>query len=188
MLLRFASALPLLATTTGPALSPPLDTGHHSDLTRSALIDLKFSDSAIKAVQVANWLTDFYSGPDSAVTQAEFEKLHADCLFSTADVTKYWKQLAINTKNAVGDAARGNDEVKFLTILGLVAAHPPGLLHAFELGGAASPWRARLSYGTPGGTRRSPAGWTSTRAGPRTPCIRAVPRRPRTCTAITPAA
>ena len=117
MLLRFACAFLLLVTTTGPALA--FDTGHHSDLTRSVLIDLKFSDSAIKAVQVANWLTDFYSAPDSVVTPSEFEKLHADCLFSTADVAKYGKQLAINTKNAVGDAARANDEVKFLTILGL---------------------------------------------------------------------
>ena len=117
MLLRIAAALLLLSTLTNRAMA--LDTGHHSDLTRVVLFDLGFKDDAIKAVQVANWLTDFYSTPDSVVTRSEFEKLHADCLFSTADVRMYWTLLSINTKAAVEDAVRANDELKFLTIMGL---------------------------------------------------------------------
>ena len=115
---RFFCALALVLAT-GAGRAAAFDTGHHADLTRVALDELGFDNDAIRSIQVANWLTDLYSAPDSLVTKDEFEKLHFDCVFSTADVANYWKQLAINTKAAAADAARENDLFKFLSILGV---------------------------------------------------------------------
>jgi len=95
------------------------DTGHHADMTRTTLTDLKFGEDAIRATQVANWLTDYYSAPNSTVTKDEFEKLHFDDVFNTTDVRSYWNQFAINTQAAVVQAAKDRDTLKFIMLLGL---------------------------------------------------------------------
>ncbi len=107
----------LILAPTGFVIA--FDTGHHSDMTRRALSDLQFGDDAIRAVQVANWLTDYYSAPTSVVTKDEFEKLHFDCVFSTQDVGNYWKQYAANTYAATTAAAQSGDTLQFLMILGI---------------------------------------------------------------------
>ena len=176
MLLRFACAFLLLATTTGPALA--FDTGHHSDLRRSALIDLKFSDSAIKAVQVANWLTDFYRRP----TRRSRRPSSRSCTPIACSRPR--------TSRSTGSSSPSTRRTPWATPPAATtrssSSRSFGLsLHTLQDFYTHSNWVERHPRGgpayltTPGGTRRSPAGWTSTRAGTRTPCIRAVPRRPR---------
>jgi hypothetical protein len=52
------------------------DTGSHFDLTRSVLAERGFGDTAIKVVQVENWLTDYYSSTPSVrgAARDELEK------------------------------------------------------------------------------------------------------------------
>lgn len=72
-----SSALLLGMSATANAF----DTSHHSDLTREALIDLGFSNTAVEVSQVENWLVDYYSNREAGVEDsinAECDKLHAD--------------------------------------------------------------------------------------------------------------
>jgi hypothetical protein len=105
-----------------PKMVLAFDTGHHSDLTREALQDEGFSDTSIKVTQVQNWLVDYFSSSPVSGLQgikADAEKLHFDNLFSTSQVQNYWGNLTVNTKNAVQQAARENDPLKLLTVLGI---------------------------------------------------------------------
>jgi hypothetical protein len=91
------------------------DTGHHADLTRAALSRRGFSEDAIKTVQLANWLTDYYQVPIEKLDLPglrvlnphprdlvhKVEDLHFDNLFSAAEIQHYWGKLAENTKRLV---------------------------------------------------------------------------------------
>lgn len=91
------------------------DMGHHLDLTRQAFIGAGFNSGsdAILAAQVANWLTDYYSGrptldsDGNALRQLkrDMPELHFDSLTSTAEVRYYWSRLSRNTQTAIVDLA-----------------------------------------------------------------------------------
>lgn len=111
------------------------DTGHHSDLTAAVLRERGFGESSIGAVQVANWLTDYYStSPTSRnVVQSGLEKLHFDNLYDTGDVSEYWGWLVHNARAAARHAAESDDPVVMLSVLGL-------FLHAVQDFYAHSNW------------------------------------------------
>src|SRR5262249_2595370 len=68
----------------------------------------RFSEHAIQTVQVANWLTDYYSNsPTGGGAKPELAKLHFDCLYNAREIDNYWKTLAANTRAEVGRIAQG---------------------------------------------------------------------------------
>src|SRR5688572_2859234 len=103
------------------------DTGHHTDLTRNALLAEGFNEQAIRVVVLQNWLTDLYGAHPLAIPGSEIkaikgdvEKLHFDNLFSTQEVRNYWIQLIANTQSAVSAAAsREGDELRVLALIGI---------------------------------------------------------------------
>lgn len=61
------------------------DTGHHWDITASALSFFGFSSGTIKSMQVMNWMVDFYS--ISFLDKiSDFQLLHCDTLRNTTEV------------------------------------------------------------------------------------------------------
>lgn len=108
----------------------PFDTGHHSDVTRSALVREGFNGTATNVVILQNWIADYYGNfpiflgslpdPEIAVFKKELEKLHFDNLFNSQEVRSYWWRLVANTRFAVQREARKNkpDPTALLTILG----------------------------------------------------------------------
>ncbi len=120
------NAFPALVTALAAAALlalPPgaraFDTGHHYDLTREALAEEGFGNTAIQIVQVENWLTDYYSSqPLQPAMGDELARMHFDNLFTTGQVRNYWGRLAINTRAAVQQAARDRDVLALLTLLG----------------------------------------------------------------------
>lgn len=95
------------------------DTGHHSDLTKEALQDQGFGETAIQTVQVQNWLVDYFSNSPTSSIEQDVAKLHFDNLFTTEQIRNYWGRLTVNTRSAVQQAAREKDTLKLLTILGI---------------------------------------------------------------------
>jgi hypothetical protein len=95
------------------------DTGHHSDLTKEALQDQGFGETAIQTVQVQNWLVDYFSSSPTSSIEGDVAKLHFDNLFTTEQIRNYWGRLTVNTRSAVQQAAREKDTLKLLTILGI---------------------------------------------------------------------
>lgn len=108
----------------GPREAYAFDTGHHSDLTRAAMQHYGFQKDAIKVVQVANWLTDFYSNHPNKFTGSRpkvssyLNKLHFDNLTTPDELKKYWSRLVKNTRDSVQFATSQKDELMFLTVLG----------------------------------------------------------------------
>jgi hypothetical protein len=109
-----------LLALAGAAPARAFDTGHHQDMTRSALARAGFGDTAIQVVQLENWLVDFYAvhplvtfhnlgaiNPDRTMVamQHDLEKLHFDNLFTTEQVRDYWNLLLLNTRCAFQVAA-----------------------------------------------------------------------------------
>ena len=77
-------------------------------------------------MQLDNWLIDYYSNtktdllkPSIAVSKDDSDKLHFDNLYSTTQVTHYWGHLARNGRRAIQDAAKQNDPLQGLTLLGV---------------------------------------------------------------------
>jgi hypothetical protein len=95
------------------------DTGHHYDLTWQVMRDEGFSDTALETAQVENWLVDYYSSSPTGVLSFGINNLHFDNLHSTEQVSNYWGRLAVSTKAAIQQAARENDALKGLTVLGI---------------------------------------------------------------------
>jgi hypothetical protein len=112
--------LGLFLGTVGSALA--FDTGHHLDLTASVMRENGFGDTPIKAVQVSNWLTDYYAvSPTSKdAVQDELSKLHFDNLYDEQRVRNYWGRLLHNAEVAIVQAAESDDPETALTFLGLV--------------------------------------------------------------------
>ena len=121
-----------LALSGGAARA--FDTGHHSDLTRSALQDEAFGGKAVEVAQLQNWLVDYYSIQPTGNARKELEKLHFDNLYSTAQIRNYWGHLSRNTRSAIQNAARAKDRLRALTLVGASLHAVAGFLHALELG------------------------------------------------------
>ncbi|MBA2748338.1 MAG: hypothetical protein H0U45_06275 [Tatlockia sp.] len=119
LLPRLVSLILPIGLLVCPNVALAFDTGHHSDLTREALQDEGFSNTPIEVAQVENWLVDYFSSSPTSQIKSDVEKLHFDNLFSTSQIRNYWGQLTVNTKNAVQQAARENDPLKCLAVLGI---------------------------------------------------------------------
>ena len=97
------------------------DTGYHLDLTAAVMRENGFGETSIKAVQVSNWLTDYYSvSPTSRdAVQDELGKLHFDNLYDKQQVSNYWGWLLHDTKSTLVQAAESDDPETSLAVLGL---------------------------------------------------------------------
>lgn len=97
------------------------DTAPHFDLTRSVLHKRGFNDSSIKIAQVENWLTDYYSSTPttSKNNRGNLEKLHFDNLFTTREIENYWSWFLNNLKITTQKAAKNDDSLAMLTIIGI---------------------------------------------------------------------
>lgn len=95
------------------------DTGHHHDLTRSALKTFGFADTSIKIGQLENWLVDYYSNQPTAGLKADLEKLHFDNLLDSARIRVYWDRLRVNSKAAFEKAATDGDSMRVVALLGM---------------------------------------------------------------------
>jgi hypothetical protein len=90
------------------------DSGHHADVSRSALIDEGFAGdgNAANVVILQNWLVDYYSNrinilaPDLEAIKVELVHLHFDNLTTREQVINYWAGLTNNTRAAVQQTAR----------------------------------------------------------------------------------
>lgn len=111
----------LIALAVGAVSRPAqaFDTGHHFDLTREAMQDQGFGNTAIEVAQLENWLTDYYSSSPTSSIKSEVGLLHFDNLLNTQQVSNYWGHFTINTRNAVQQATRDRDALKLLTIMGV---------------------------------------------------------------------
>ncbi|MGA7933251.1 MAG: hypothetical protein WCA35_06865 [Kovacikia sp.] len=116
---HFSSLLVLLGLLLIPKKVAAFDTGHHADLTREALQTEGFSNTSIEIAQVENWFVDYFSISPTSQLKADVEKLHFDNLFSETQIRNYWGNLSLNTKLAVQAAARENDPLKLLSLLGM---------------------------------------------------------------------
>jgi len=108
-----------LVSVAAPASA--FDTGPHANITEDSLRRAGFNRAAADAVQVENWLTDYYTSTPTIGSgpKCDLEKLHFDGVFSNADIAAYWTTLAANTKAAAQQAERDNDVVEFYTVLGM---------------------------------------------------------------------
>ncbi len=126
-----------------PKQAAAFDTGHHTDLTRNALLREGFGPTAADVVVLENWVTDFYGNfltfklaaggspialdidPRVAAEivrlKTEFEKLHFDNLFDIDRVRAYWARFVFNTFAALSAELLkpSPDPVAVLTMLGI---------------------------------------------------------------------
>ncbi|MCY7277151.1 MAG: hypothetical protein LH702_26335, partial [Phormidesmis sp. CAN_BIN44] len=94
-------------------------TGHRFDLTWQALRDEGFAQTATQVTQVQNWLVDYFSSSPTSGSKDELSKLHFDNLSSVEQINNYWQNFTVNTRNAIQQATREGDALKFLSILGM---------------------------------------------------------------------
>ncbi len=99
--------------------SNAFDTGHHADLTRSAMRTYGFNNHAIKMAQLENWMVDYYSTQPLVGLKGDLAKLHFDSLGNSPRIAVYWQRFSANTKRAVESAARTNDPKKVVAIMGM---------------------------------------------------------------------
>jgi len=109
-------ALSLLAGALAPAHA--FDTGHHADLTREALSEFGCNNTAIKIAQVENWLVDYYTNAPAASIH-DLERLHFDNLRSPGQIRNYWCHLTDHTLKAIQKAAKDDQPLKVLALLGM---------------------------------------------------------------------
>lgn len=64
------------------------DTGHHWDMSRTALSHFGFTDTTIEIMQVMNWMVDYYSVAVLGKMD-DFQLLHCETLRSTNEVNTY---------------------------------------------------------------------------------------------------
>lgn len=95
------------------------DTGHHHDLTRSALKTFGFQDTSIRIAQLENWLVDYYSNQPIAGLKADLEKLHFDNLLDSGRIRVYWDRLRVNSKAAFEKAAIDGNATRVVALLGM---------------------------------------------------------------------
>jgi hypothetical protein len=109
----------LLAIVTIPKPAQAFDTGHHFDLTQDAMQDQGFGKTSIEVAQLENWLTDYYDRSLNTQFRSETNKLHFDDLYNTRQVSNYWGNFTVNTKNAIQQATREKNALKLLTVMGI---------------------------------------------------------------------
>lgn len=95
------------------------DTGHHHDLTHSAMKTLGFNAAAIKTAQLENWLVDYFSSQPLAGLDGDLVKLHFDNLDDSKRVQIYWQHFRVNSKTAFEQAARDRDSLRVVALLGM---------------------------------------------------------------------
>jgi len=95
------------------------DTGHHHDLTASAMRSLGFQEHAIKVAQLENWLVDYYSNQPAVGLHHDLEKLHFDNLLTKDRIAAYWAHLRVNARQAFQDATTQGDSMKVVALLGM---------------------------------------------------------------------
>lgn len=95
------------------------DTGHHHDLTASAMRTLGFKSKAIRVAQLENWLVDYYSTQPLAGLKDDLAKLHFDNLEDSTRVRVYWSRLKINAKAAFVKAAKDKAPLRVVALLGM---------------------------------------------------------------------
>ena len=102
-------------------ICPAFDTGPHHDLTRTVLAEHGFNEDSIKAIQVENWLTDYYSNSPtySEDRRRVLENFHFDNLYTDAQVDHYWAALIRNLKIETQKAARDDDVLSMLVVMGI---------------------------------------------------------------------
>jgi hypothetical protein len=150
----FVPAVVLLLVFCAPRRVLSHDTGHHADLTRSAMAEFGFDDSAIKIGIVNNWLVDWYS--NSVVNELKLKthaaNLHFDSRFKENmlledrdSLERYWNRLVANSQAIFKEAAQKEDKLLFLAALGAslhvvndfythsnwVELHPPRCSNAY---------------------------------------------------------
>jgi len=103
------------------SLAPAFDTGHHEDLTATVMSERGFGEVPTQIVQVANWLTDYYSvSPTSRdAVEVELGKLHFDNLYDGKQVEAYWGWLVHDTREGIAEAVEADDPLAVLTLMGL---------------------------------------------------------------------
>ncbi|MEM9278100.1 MAG: hypothetical protein AAGA76_05975 [Pseudomonadota bacterium] len=124
---RFASAVlvflaSFLGFTPGSQNARAFDAGHHFDLTRVTLKQQGLGPDAINSIIMANWLTDYYSTAPvvkNLFLKPALNRLHFDNLTNRQEVENYHGWLMHNTKMLVQEAARENDRIKLLTVMGM---------------------------------------------------------------------
>jgi hypothetical protein len=115
----FALAITLVVA---PAWAPAwaFDTAPHATITEQAMAMVGYNRPAADAVQVENWLTDYYTSSHTFPGDAcPLEKLHFDDVFTDSDVDAYWKTLLRNTLAAAVKAKKDNDSIEFYVVLGV---------------------------------------------------------------------
>ena len=142
MIKQAAAALAAWCLVAGPAIA--FDTGPHANITEQAMALAGYNRPAADAVQVENWLTDYYtSSPTFRGDKCALEKLHFDDVFTDADVQAYWKTLLRNTAGAAAKAKADNDIIEFYVVLGVS-------LHVVQDFYAHSNWVESSGFGGPG--------------------------------------
>ncbi len=120
MIKHLTAALALaMAWLAAPAWA--FDTAPHANITEQAMSLTGYNRPAADAVQVENWLTDYYTSSPTfpKSQQCYLEKLHFDDVFTDADVDAYWDTLLRNTLAAAAKAKADNDIVEFYVVLGV---------------------------------------------------------------------
>ena len=108
-----------LALSAVPAAA--FDTGPHASITIDSTMRAGFNRNAANAIQVENWLTDYYTSSPTigSGAQCDLEKLHFDDVFSDTDVANYWKTLTANSRAAVQQAEKDGDVIAFYVAFGI---------------------------------------------------------------------
>jgi hypothetical protein len=110
-----------VALILAAAPAAAFDTGPHAAITEQAMTLAGYNRAAADAVQVENWLTDYYTSTPTLPSsqQCYLEKLHFDDVFTDADVDAYWNTLLKNTIAAAKQAKANNDLVEYYAVLGI---------------------------------------------------------------------
>jgi hypothetical protein len=143
-LTRLHGLVPLVgavaALVLGGSPAAAFDTGPHYDLTHDTLEKEGFQATAIQVVQVENWLTDWYTSSPTSPFKNDLEKLHFDNLTEPHQVRNSWAWMTVNTRTAVQQAARENNPIRLLTLMGVS-------LHAVQDFYSHSNWTAVVPAG-----------------------------------------
>jgi hypothetical protein len=134
-----------LATAWLAAPAWAFDTGPHATITEQAMSMAGYNRAAADAVQVENWLTDYYTSAPTfpKSQQCHLEKLHFDDVFTDADIDAYWKTLLKNTLAAAAKAKADRDYVELYVVLGVS-------LHVVQDFYAHSNWVESSGFAGPG--------------------------------------
>lgn len=115
------------------------DTWWHAECTRKAMVANGFSNDARLATQVSNYLTDFLAvvnmGNDKLDefkikslrfrSDASYDNMHFDAIYTTADIQKNWDRIYNNTKAALikfSDSAKVEKGFRNIVLFNIIGA------------------------------------------------------------------